>query len=43
MRPDEYIGFDGTSLAELVRSGEVTARALARGGHRAHRLAERIA
>jgi amidase len=28
MRPDEYIGFDGTSLAELVRGGEVTARSL---------------
>ena len=28
MRPDEYIDFDGFSLAELVRRGEVTARAL---------------
>jgi Asp-tRNA(Asn)/Glu-tRNA(Gln) amidotransferase A subunit family amidase len=27
MRPDEYIAFDGFSLAELVRRGEVAARA----------------
>jgi amidase len=29
MRPDEYIALDGFSLAELVRQGEVTPRALA--------------
>lgn len=28
MRPDEYIGFDGSALAALVRRGEVTAREL---------------
>lgn len=28
MRPEEYIAFDGSSLAELVRRREVTARAL---------------
>ncbi|HLN48770.1 MAG TPA: hypothetical protein VK251_04620 [Steroidobacteraceae bacterium] len=28
MRPDEYIVLDGISLAELVRRGEVTPRAL---------------
>jgi hypothetical protein len=27
MRPNEYIAFDGFSLAELVRRGEVAARA----------------
>jgi amidase len=28
MRPDEYIAYDGTSLADLVRRGEVTAQAV---------------
>ena len=28
MRPDEYMAFDGTALADLVRRGEVTAQAL---------------